>query len=161
MNAYKSFQCSLFNYNDILYPTLYAAGCHKMCSSCNLRRSNRFVMLWDISRAPVAIILRHLPQLIIYHYALPSFQITPAAFVFHDVGYHHAVPLLPASQGAALLFRKDHCNLVVVVPLNKGQKNKTYCLCFFRLDYQLPILCMPISHQISYRILASHNTLII
>ena len=42
-------------------------------------------------------------ELVVHHNALPSFQITPATFVFHDVSHHHAIPLLPAAQGAALV----------------------------------------------------------
>ena len=79
-------------------------------------------------------------QLVVHHNALPSFQITPATFVFHDVSHHHAIPLLPAAQGATLLLCQDHCNLFVIIALNKCQKDKTYRLCFFRLNHKLSIL---------------------
>ena len=132
-----------------------------MCSPCNLRRNNRFVMFWNVGRATISVILCDLTQLVVHHNALPSFQITPAAFIFHDVCYHHTVPLLPAAQGAALFLRQDHCNLIVVIPLNKCQKDKPHRLCFFRLDHQLAILSMPIPHQVSHRVLTCHNALII
>ena len=132
-----------------------------MCSPCNLRRNNCFVMFRDIGRAAIPIILCDLAQLVVHHDALPGFQITPAAFIFHDVCYHHTVPLLPAAQGAALFLRQDHCNLIVVIPLNKCQKDKPHRLCFFRLDHQLAILRMPIPHQVGHRVLTCHNALII
>ena len=161
MDTYKSFQCSLIDYHNILHSTLIPAGCHKMCSPCNLLRNNRFVMLRDIGRATIPIILCDLAQLVVHHDALPGFQITPAAFIFHDVCHHYAVPLLPAAQGAALFLRQDHCNLFVIIALDKRQKDKTYRLCFFRLDHQLSILRMPIPHQVSHRVLPCHNTLVI
>ena len=161
MDAHKAFQCSLPDYHNILHPALFAAGCHKMCSSCDFWGNNRFVMFRDIGRAAIAVILRDLAQFVIYHNALPSFQITPAAFIFHDVCHHHAVPLLPTAQGAAL-FLCQHCrDLIVVIALDKRQKNKPHRLCFFRLNYQPSILRMPISHQVGHRVLACHNTLVI
>ena len=132
-----------------------------MCSPCNLRRNNCFVMFRDIGRAAIPIILCDLAQLVVHHDALPGFQITPAAFIFHDVCHHHAVPLLPAAQGAALFLRQDHCNLFVIIALNKCQKDKTYRLCFFRLNHKLSILRMPIPHQVSHRVLTCHNALVI
>ena len=118
-------------------------------------------MFRDIGRAAIAVILRDLAQFVIYHNALPSFQITPAAFIFHDVCHHHAVPLLPTAQGAAL-FLCQHCrNLIVVIALDKRQKDKPHRLCFFRLDHQLAILSMPIPHQVGHRVLACHNALVI
>ncbi len=54
MDTYKSFQCSLIDYHNILHSTLIPAGCHKMCSPCNLLRNNRFVMLRDIQFIEVA-----------------------------------------------------------------------------------------------------------
>ena len=36
-----------------------------------------------------------------------------------------------------------------------------YRLCFFRLNHKLSILRMPIPHQVSHRVLACHNTLVI
>ena len=161
MDAHKAFQCSLPDYHNILHTALFAAGCHQMCSPCNLRRNNRFVMFRDIGRAAIPIILCDLAQLVVHHDALPGFQITPATFVFHDVSHHHAIPLLPAAQGAALLLCQDHCNLFVIIALNKCQEDKTYRLCFFRLNHKLSILRMPIPHQVSHRVLACHNTLII
>ena len=132
-----------------------------MCSPCNLRRNNCLVMFWNVGRAAIPVILCDFAQLVVHHDALPGFQITPATFVFHDVSHHHAIPLLPAAQGAALLLRQDHCNLLIVVPLNKCQKDKTYRLCFFRLNHKLSILRMPIPHQVSHRVLTCHNTLVI
>ena len=132
-----------------------------MCSPCNLRRNNCLVMFWNVGRAAIPVILCDFAQLVVHHDALPGFQITPATFVFHDVSHHHAIPLLPAAQGAALLLRQDHCNLLIVVPLNKCQKDKTYRLCFFRLNHKLSILRMPIPHQVGHRVLACHNTLVI
>ena len=132
-----------------------------MCSPCNLRRNNRFVMFRDIGRAAIPIILCDLAQLVVHHDALPGFQITPAAFIFHDVCHHHAVPLLPAAQGAAL-FLCQHCrDLIVVIALDKCQKDKPHRLCFFRLNHKLSILRMPIPHQVSHRVLTCHNTLVI
>ena len=107
MDAHESFQCSLLDYYNILHPALLFAGCHKMCSPCNSRWNNRFVMFWNVGRAAISVILCDLTQLVVHHNALPSFQITPATFVFHDVSHHHAIPLLPAAQGAALLLCQD------------------------------------------------------
>ena len=118
-------------------------------------------MFWNVGRAAISVILCDLAQLVVHHNALPSFQITPATFVFHDVSHHHAIPLLLATQGATLFLRQDHCNLIVVIPLNKCQKDKPHRLCFFRLDHQLAILSMPIPHQVSHRVLTCHNTLVI
>ena len=161
MDTHKAFQCSLLDYHNILHTALLIAGCHKMCSPCNLRRNNRFVMLRDIGRTAIPVILCDFAQLVVHHDALPGFQITPAAFIFHDVCHHHAVPLLPTAQGAAL-FLCQHCrNLIVVTALDKRQKNKPHRLCFFRLNYQPSILSMPIPHQVSHRVLACHNTLVI
>ena len=161
MDTHKAFQCSLPDHYNILHTALFVAGCHQMCSPCNLRRNNRFVMFRDIGRAAIAVILCDLSQLVVHYNALPGFQSTPAAFIFHDVCHHYAIPLLPAAQGAALLLRQDHCNLIVVIALNKRQKDKPHRLCFFRLNYQLSILGMPIPHQVSHRVLTCHNTLII
>ena len=132
-----------------------------MCSPCNFRRNDCFMVFRNIGRAAISVILCDLAQLVVHHNALPSFQITPATFVFHDVSHHHAIPLLPAAQGAALLLCQNHCNLFVIIALNKCQKDKTYRLCFFRLNYQLSIFGMPIPHQVGHRVLACHNALVI
>ena len=161
MDANKAFQCSLLDHHNILHTALLPAGCHQMCSPCNFRRNDCFMVFRNIGRAAIPIILCNLAQLVVHHDALPGFQITPAAFIFHDVCHHHAIPLLPAAQGAALLLRQDRCNLIVVIPLNKRQKDKPHRLRFFRLNYQLSIFGMPIPHQISYRVLSCHNALII
>ena len=90
-----------------------------------------------------------------------AFAMDKAICTFLCVCHHYAVPLLPAAQGAALFLRQDHCNLFVIIALDKRQKDKTYRLCFFRLDHQLSILRMPIPHQVSHRVLPCHNTLVI
>ena len=81
-------------------------------------KSRRMILSYDqrimTGQYPVA----DLAQLVVHHNALPSFQITPATFVFHDVSHHHAIPLLPAAQGAALLLCQDHCNLFVIIALD-------------------------------------------
>ena len=161
MDANKAFQCSLLDHHNILHTALLPAGCHQMCSPCNFRRNDCFMVFRNIGRAAIPIVLRHLAQLVVHYNALPGFQITPAAFIFHDVCHHHAIPLLPAAQGAAL-FLRQHCrNLIAVITIDKRQKDKTNCLCFFRLDHQLAILSMPIPHQVSHRVLTCHNALII
>ena len=161
MDANKAFQCSLLDHHNILHTALLPAGCHQMCSPCNFRRNDCFMVFRNIGRAAIPIILCDLAQLVVHHDALPGFQITPAAFIFHDVCHHHAIPLLLATQGATLLLRQHCRNLIAVITIDKRQKDKTHRLCFFRLNYQLSIFGMPIPHQVGHRVLACHNALVI
>lgn len=57
MDANKAFQCSLLDHHNILHTALLPAGCHQMCSPCNFRRNDCFMVFRNIGRAAIPIIL--------------------------------------------------------------------------------------------------------
>ena len=86
-------------------------------------------------------------QLVVHHDALPGFQITPAAFIFHDVCHHHAIPLLLAHS-----FYIPHISLLSLIcsPFYSSKFFLRYSfatsLCAFNVSISstgiiVPILC--------------------